>query len=111
MLRLLRFWRIGRRDLGLFWFALWHPSRPAWTIPAAAALVFYALEPLNFALPGLGVVDDFLLLPLVLHWLTKLLPADIRLDFALRSIPTPAPATPKKPSTSATSATTRNTIE
>jgi uncharacterized membrane protein YkvA (DUF1232 family) len=41
-------------------------------------LTFYALEPLNFAMPFLGFVDDLVLLPLVLHWLVKFLPADIR---------------------------------
>jgi uncharacterized membrane protein YkvA (DUF1232 family) len=81
MFRLFRFWRIGRHDLRFFWFALRHRSRPAWAIPAAGALLFYAFEPLNFAVPVVGVIDDFLLLPLLLRWLTKLLPAQIHLDF------------------------------
>jgi uncharacterized membrane protein YkvA (DUF1232 family) len=81
MLRILRIWRLGLRDLRLFWFALWHPSRPAWLLPVAAALLFCVVEPLNFLVPVLGLVDDAVLLPVILHWLMKLLPADIHLDF------------------------------
>jgi uncharacterized membrane protein YkvA (DUF1232 family) len=84
MLRLFRIWRVARYDVGLLWFALRHPNRPAWIVPAACALLFCALEPLNFAVPVLGVVDDFILLPLLLHWLTKLLPAQIPIDFNRR---------------------------
>lgn len=78
MLRLFRIWRLGRQDLRVLWFALRHKSRPLWLIPALVVLGLYAFEPLNFALPLLGVVDDLILLPLALHWLVKLLPAQIR---------------------------------
>jgi uncharacterized membrane protein YkvA (DUF1232 family) len=81
MFRLFRLWRIGGQDLRLLWFALRHSSRPIWLLPVAAALAFYALEPLNFALPMLGFVDDLLLLPLVLHWVVKFLPPDILSGF------------------------------
>jgi len=29
----------------------------------------------------LGAVDDFVILPLLLHWIVKLLPADLRSGF------------------------------
>ena len=38
----------------------------------SAALGFFALEPFNFAIPVLGVVDDLFLLPLLLHGLAKI---------------------------------------
>jgi uncharacterized membrane protein YkvA (DUF1232 family) len=41
-------------------------------LPAALLLLFFALEPINFAVPFLGAVDDLLLLPLLLHGLVKL---------------------------------------
>jgi uncharacterized membrane protein YkvA (DUF1232 family) len=85
MMRLLRLWRIGAKDLRLLWFALSHRHRPVWLLPLAALLTLYALEPLNFELPILGLVDDFVLLPLVLHVLLKLLPTEIRNDFASRA--------------------------
>lgn len=85
MVRLLRLWRLGAHDIRYVFFALRHPSRPLWLFPVAAALAIYALEPFNFALPLLGVIDDFVLLPLALHFLVRLLPAQIRYDFEQRS--------------------------
>jgi uncharacterized membrane protein YkvA (DUF1232 family) len=82
MMRLLKLWRLGRKDLGLLWFALRHRNRPAWLWPAALLLLWYALEPFNFALPFLGLIDDFVLLPLLLHLLLTLLPTEIRTGFA-----------------------------
>ena len=60
---------MSRNDLRLLWRALRHPNRPTWLLPATLALGFFALEPFNFAIPVLGVVDDLLLLPLLLHGL------------------------------------------
>ncbi len=85
MFRLLRLWRLGASDLRLIWYALRHAQRPLWLLPVAGLLACYALEPVNFALPVLGVIDDFLLLPLLLHVVARFLPADIRHDFSRRS--------------------------
>ncbi len=57
------------QDLRLLWTALRHPNRPQWLIPATIALAIFALEPFNFAVPVLGIVDDVFLLP----WLLRLL--------------------------------------
>lgn len=81
MLRLLRFWRLARADLGLLWFALRHQRRPAWLWPAVIALALYALDPFNFVVPLLGIVDDLILLPLLLHLLMRLLPQEIRAGY------------------------------
>ena len=77
MVRWIRIWRSLGSDLGLLWYALNHRERPMWLVPVSLALGVYALEPLNFAIPVLGVVDDFVVLPLVLHALLKLLPRGI----------------------------------
>ena len=71
MRRLFRLWRLGARDLRLLWMALRHPNRPRWLIPATIALAFFALEPFNFAIPFLGIVDDVFVLPLLLRVLAK----------------------------------------
>lgn len=84
MIRLLRLWRLGAADLRVLWFALRHRQRPFWLWPAAIIIGLYALEPLNFALPALGVVDDLVLVPLVLHLLVRFLPLDIRLESGMR---------------------------
>lgn len=72
MRRLFRLWRMSRSDLRLLWAALRHPDRPDWLLPATLALGFFALEPFNFAIPMLGVIDDLFLLPLLLHALAKI---------------------------------------
>jgi uncharacterized membrane protein YkvA (DUF1232 family) len=72
MKRLFTLWRLSGRDLQVLWHALRQPDRPIWLMPAALFLVFFALEPLNLALPVLGVVDDFVLLPLLLRGLVSL---------------------------------------
>jgi uncharacterized membrane protein YkvA (DUF1232 family) len=84
MRRLLRLWRLARLDLHVLWFALWHRNRPAWLWPAAGLLALYALDPFNFVLPGMGVVDDLVILPFALHLLVKLLPPEIHASFARR---------------------------
>ncbi len=78
MFRLFRLWKLARTDLPMLWFALKHPSRPMWLWPAVIVLALYALEPFNFALPVLGFVDDFILVPLALHGVLRLLPGEIR---------------------------------
>ena len=84
MKRLMLLWRVGRQDLRLLWFALRHPNRPAWLLPATALLGFFALEPVNFAIPLIGAIDDFVLLPIVLHTLLSYLPADVRAGLGQR---------------------------
>lgn len=74
-------WRISKVALRLLWFALKHPTRPGWLLPAAVALGLYAIAPWNIAIPALGIVDDFVLVPLLLHALLKLLPVHVRDGF------------------------------
>ena len=81
MRRLFLFWRVGRKDLRMLWFALRHPGRPAWLLPAAALLGLFALQPANFAIPLLGIVDDLVLLPLALRALVSFLPGHVRAAF------------------------------
>lgn len=81
MRRLFLFWRVGRKDLRMLWFALRHPGRPAWLLPAAALLGLFALQPANFAIPLLGIVDDLVLLPMALHALVSFLPGHFRAAF------------------------------
>ena len=72
MRRLFRLWRLSGQDLRLLWIALRRPNRPRWLIPATIALAFFALDPFNFAIPFLGIVDDIFLLPLLLRLLAEL---------------------------------------
>jgi uncharacterized membrane protein YkvA (DUF1232 family) len=78
---MLLFWRVSRTDLRFLWFALRHPARPGWLLPIAIGLGLYALSPLNFAVPLVGVMDDLVIVPLALHWLLTLLPPALRMEF------------------------------
>ncbi len=69
----------------MLWYALRHPERPFWVLPVSALLAVFALDPANLALPVLGIIDDFLLLPFLLHIVVRFLPAGIRYDFGKRS--------------------------
>ena len=73
MRRFFSLWQTSRQDLRVIFGALRGPGRPRWLLPAVAVLAFFALEPANFALPLLGVVDDLVLLPLLLRGLAALL--------------------------------------
>jgi uncharacterized membrane protein YkvA (DUF1232 family) len=76
--RIFALWRmVAGQDLRLLWFAIRHEKRPGWLLPGLAGLALFAFEPLNFAIPMLGAVDELVLLPLVLHGMVKMLPAHI----------------------------------
>jgi uncharacterized membrane protein YkvA (DUF1232 family) len=86
MIRLLRLWRLVAGDCSLLWFALRHPRRPLWLWPVVVVLGLYALDPLNFALPFAGVIDDLVLLPLLVHLVVRLLPAEIKAGYTAASL-------------------------
>jgi uncharacterized membrane protein YkvA (DUF1232 family) len=91
MIRLLRLWRLVSKDLHLLWFALRNPRRPWWLAPAVVLLALWALDPVNFALPFAGLADEVVLIPLLLHLLLRLLPADLRAGFDGRPYARPSP--------------------
>ena len=83
MKRLFALWRmVAGQDLRLLWFAIRHESRPGWLLPGLAVLGLFAIEPANFALPVLGAVDEFVLVPLILHSMVKMLPTQVVDGFA-----------------------------
>jgi uncharacterized membrane protein YkvA (DUF1232 family) len=85
MRRLFRLWRHSGEDLRLLFMVLQHPNRPRWLIPAAIAMACFALEPFNFAIPLIGVVDDLFVLPVLLHVLAKFAVSAVRDEVGHRS--------------------------
>jgi uncharacterized membrane protein YkvA (DUF1232 family) len=76
--RIFALWRmVAGRDLRLLWFAVRHEKRPGWLLPGLGVLALFAVEPLNFAVPMLGAVDELVLIPLVLHGMVKMLPMHV----------------------------------
>jgi uncharacterized membrane protein YkvA (DUF1232 family) len=73
---------VAGQDLRLLWFAIRHEKRPGWLLPGLAGLALFAVEPVNLAVPVLGAVDEFVLVPLLLHGMVKMLPAQVLEGFA-----------------------------
>lgn len=68
-----------RGDLLLLWAALRHPQCPRWLKLGTAALVLYVLLPFDLIpdfIPGIGVVDDIVIVTFGVRWLLKRLPPD-----------------------------------
>jgi uncharacterized membrane protein YkvA (DUF1232 family) len=83
--RWLLLWGVIRRDARQLWAALRHPLAPRWLKVSVALLVLYVLSPVDLIpefVPVLGVVDDLVLIPLVIRFLLKRLPASLRADIA-----------------------------
>jgi uncharacterized membrane protein YkvA (DUF1232 family) len=75
-MHLFKLWHLMRADVRLLWLALRREDRPRWLLPAVLVLMVFALDPANFAVPPLGILDDLILLPLLLRALVKLSGAD-----------------------------------
>ncbi|RQR33512.1 hypothetical protein DIE12_32380 [Burkholderia sp. Bp9015] len=59
-------------------YALRHPDRPRWLLPAVALVALYAANPFNFAVPFVGIVGDGVLVPMALHLMIRCLPTQLQ---------------------------------
>ena len=78
--RLTLLWTVLRGDARQLWTALRHPAAPGWLKWGAALIVLYVVSPIDLLpdfIPGFGVVDDIVLVPLAIRWLLKRLPPEI----------------------------------
>jgi uncharacterized membrane protein YkvA (DUF1232 family) len=85
--RLTLLWTLVRGDARQLWFALRHPAAPGWLKLGTALIALYLVSPLDFIpdwIPGLGVIDDLVLVPLAIRWLLRRLPPDIAAAAARR---------------------------
>jgi len=76
-------WALVRGDARRLWHALRHPDAPGWLKVGTALLVLYLVSPFDLipeTIPFLGVVDDLVLLPAVIHWMLGRLPEGLRAD-------------------------------
>jgi uncharacterized membrane protein YkvA (DUF1232 family) len=86
--RLSVIWSVVRGDAKVLWHALRHPQAPGWLKLGVAGLVVYLVSPVDLVpdvLPVIGVVDDIVLVPLVIGWLLRKLPASVRADARRRA--------------------------
>ena len=73
-------WTLVRTDARRLWVALRHPAAPTWLKVGAALIVAYVISPIDLVpdvLPIIGVVDDFVIVPLAIRWLLNRLPPEI----------------------------------
>ena len=80
-------WTVLRGDARQLWAALRHPGAPGWLKLGTAMLVLYVLSPIDLIpdwIPGLGMVDDLVLIPLAIRWLLQRLPPELRQASATR---------------------------
>jgi uncharacterized membrane protein YkvA (DUF1232 family) len=78
--RLTLLWSVLRGDARTLWFALRHPGAPAWLKLGTALIVLYVISPIDLIpdfIPGIGMLDDVVLVPLAIRWLLKRLPPHI----------------------------------
>ncbi len=78
--RMALIWAALRGDLGLLWRALRHPLSPGWLKWGVLAIGLYLVSPIDFIpdfIPGLGAVDDVLVIGFGIKWLLKRLPASL----------------------------------
>jgi len=81
--RLSVLWTVVKGDARLLWRALRHPQAPLWLKLGTAGLALYLLSPVDLVpdlVPALGLVDDIVLIPLLLAWMLRCLPATLRRD-------------------------------
>jgi uncharacterized membrane protein YkvA (DUF1232 family) len=79
--RLLALWTVVRGDAKSLFHALRHPEAPSWLKVGTALLLLYLLSPIDLVpdvIPVLGVVDDLIIIPAVIRWMLRKLPAHIR---------------------------------
>lgn len=86
--RLSVIWTVVRGDARILWHALRHPQSPRWLKLGLAGLVLYVLSPIDLIpefVPLLGVVDDVVLIPLVVAFLLRKLPPQVRAEARRRA--------------------------
>lgn len=85
--RLTFLWTVLRGDARQLWAALRHPLAPGWLKLGAALIVLYVVSPIDLIpdfIPGIGWIDDAVLVPMAIRWLLSRLPAELRAATATR---------------------------
>jgi uncharacterized membrane protein YkvA (DUF1232 family) len=85
--RLTLLWTVLRGDARALWVALRHPAAPGWLKLGTALIVLYVISPIDLipdVIPGIGFIDDLVLVPLAIRWLLKRLPPELAAAVAVR---------------------------
>jgi uncharacterized membrane protein YkvA (DUF1232 family) len=60
-------WEVVKVDRRVLWYALWHRDSSRWPMAAIVLVALYAIAPFNVAIPFVGIMDEGVLIPSVLH--------------------------------------------
>ena len=83
-----------KSEITALYLAARHPRTPWYAKALVAAIVAYAVSPIDLIpdfIPVLGLLDDLVLIPLGLALVVKLTPADVIADARARAASTDAP--------------------
>ncbi|MBK6008023.1 DUF1232 domain-containing protein [Ramlibacter ginsenosidimutans] len=78
--RLTLLWTVMRGDARQLWAALRHPAAPGWLKLGTGLIVLYVLSPIDLIpdfIPGIGLLDDMVLVPLAIRFLLNRLPPEL----------------------------------
>ena len=78
--RLTLLWTVLRGDARQLWAALRHPAAPGWLKLGVALIVLYVVSPIDLIpdfIPGFGMLDDVVLVPLAIRFLLNRLPPEL----------------------------------
>ena len=81
--RLVLLWSVVRGDARLLWRALRHPQAPTWLKLGTLGVLLYVLSPIDLLpdfIPVLGLVDDVVMVPVLVRWMLRRLPPNLRAD-------------------------------
>jgi uncharacterized membrane protein YkvA (DUF1232 family) len=79
--RLTFLWTVLRGDARQLWAALRHPAAPGWLKLGAVLIVLYVVSPIDLIpdfIPGIGWLDDAVLVPMAIRFLLNRLPPELR---------------------------------
>lgn len=77
-----------KREIHALYLAARHPLTPWYAKLLVAAIVAYALSPIDLIpdfIPVLGYLDDLLLLPLGIAWAIRMIPAAVMIECRARA--------------------------
>ncbi|KRD39708.1 hypothetical protein ASE35_05085 [Lysobacter sp. Root916] len=77
-----------KREIHALYLAARHPLTPWYAKLLVAAIVAYALSPIDLIpdfIPVLGYLDDLLLLPLGIAWAIRMIPATVMIECRARA--------------------------
>jgi uncharacterized membrane protein YkvA (DUF1232 family) len=82
---------IFRKELLLLWRGFRHPATPLALKFAMLLVPLYLISPIDIipdVLPFLGIVDDFVIVPLLVSWIVGMLPLEVRGEKVRAQAPT-----------------------